>query len=115
MADRARPYIGDDLHVPVRMHGKAAVRRDPVGVPHDQRADADARRVAVAAEAEMVPGIEPAMVGVPQRAERNDVDHDLRAAFGDGPERPRRSCGARKSISGPFGTMPVGLMVRWLS
>ena len=25
-----------------------------------------------------------------------------------------RSCGAEKSSSGPTGTMPVGLMLRWL-
>ena len=59
VADRAAADIGDDLHVPVAVHGKAAAGLDRVVVPDPQRAEAHAVRVMVVGETEMVARLEP--------------------------------------------------------
>src|SRR4029453_14243501 len=60
--DRALPDIGDDLHVRVRMRGKARVGGDLVVVPYSDRAVAEALRVVIAGKGEVVLPLEPAMV-----------------------------------------------------
>ena len=63
MGDGSVAHIGDDLHVGVGMRREAGMRRDLVVVPHPDRAPAHALGIVVAAEREMMLGLEPTMVG----------------------------------------------------
>src|SRR3954462_15105152 len=76
MGDRARADIGDDLHVAVRVGREARFGGDAVVVPDPDRAPAHPRRIVIIGEGEMVAGVQPAMVGVAERVEFADVDHD---------------------------------------
>jgi hypothetical protein len=75
VADRALAHVGDDLHIRVRVGREAGVRRDGVVVPHAQRAPAHAGGIAVVGEGEVVPGLEPAVVGGAQAVEGSAFDH----------------------------------------
>ena len=82
MADGAGANVGDDFHVTVGMRRKAALGGDPVIVPDANAPPAHARRIVIIGEAEMVAGIEPAVVGVAQRSEGSDVDHERKDGRG---------------------------------
>src|SRR5882762_8012741 len=75
MGDRAFADIGDDFHVGVRMGGEAGVRRDLVAVPNPQRTMAHIFRVIMAAEREVMFGLQPAVVGAAEFCERSEFDH----------------------------------------
>ncbi len=64
VSDRAGPDVRDDFHVAVRMRRETRLRRDGIVVPHADRAPAHASRVAIVGEAEMMAGIEPAVIGM---------------------------------------------------
>ena len=67
VGDGAGADIGDDFHVAVRMRREAGLRSDAVVVPDADPAPAHAGRVVIIGEAEMVAGVEPAMVGMAER------------------------------------------------
>src|SRR4029453_14226791 len=73
--DRALPDIGDDLHVRVRMRGKARVGGDLVVVPYSDHAVAEALRVVIAGKGEVVLRLEPAMVRAAEGVEWSLLDH----------------------------------------
>ena len=73
--DRALPYIGDDLHIGVRVRRKAGLRRDLVVVPDAQRAPIHALGIAVIGKGEMMAGVEPAVVAAAQAVESSAFDH----------------------------------------
>ena len=75
MSDGTFADIGDDLHLTVRMRVEAGIRRDLVVVPDAQLAEAHALRVAVLAEAEVMPGVKPLVVKATETLERSDLDH----------------------------------------
>jgi hypothetical protein len=60
--DKAVQVGCDDLHVGVRMRGKARVGGDLVVVPHSERAMAQALGVVIAGEGEVMLRLQPAMV-----------------------------------------------------
>ena len=64
VGDGARAYIGDDLHIVMRVGAEALLCSDAVIIDDAQRAELDAVRVPVAREAEVVAGIQPAVIGV---------------------------------------------------
>lgn len=64
VTQRAIHDIGDNLHVPVRMHPEAHLGRDKIFVDDAQGTEMSVRRVIVIGEAEGVVGIEPTVVGV---------------------------------------------------
>src|SRR3954470_15334384 len=76
MGDRALADIGDDFHIGVRMGGKAGVRGDLVVVPHPQRAVAHIVGVIMAAEGEVMFGLQPAVVGAAEFCKRSEFDHE---------------------------------------
>ena len=73
--DRPVAHIGDDLHVGMRMRREAGLRRDRIVVPDADRTPAHPLRVVIAGETEMMPRVEPAMIGMAERSERAKVDH----------------------------------------
>src|SRR5690606_31658779 len=75
VGDRALAHVGDDLHVGVRMRREAGAGLDGVVVPHPQRAPVHPLRVVVAGEGEVVPGVEPAVVGAAEAGEGAMLDH----------------------------------------
>src|SRR5437879_10596119 len=75
--DRAFADIGDDFHVGMGMGGKAAIRLDLVVVPHPQRAVAHIFGIVVAAEREMVLGLQPAVVGAAEFCKWSEFDHGI--------------------------------------
>ena len=75
VGNRALADIGDDLHILVRVRRKAALRRDPVIVPHSQRAPVDPRGIVIVREGKVVAGIQPAVVCRTQRGEGAKFDH----------------------------------------
>lgn len=79
MRDGARTDVGNDPHVPVRMGVEARTGRNLVVGPRPQRAEAHPHRVLVAAKALEVTGIQPAVLEVPEGAERPYLDHALRS------------------------------------
>ena len=85
MRDGASAHIRHDLHVAVRVRRESLLGGDLIVVPHADAAPAHASRITVAREGEMMTGVEPAVVGVAERIEFSDVDHD--ADLG-GPFRP---------------------------
>ena len=76
MRDRARADIGDDLHVGMRVRGKARIGRDLVVVPHAQSPVPQPLGVVIAREREMVLGLEPTVVGAAKRRVWPPFDHD---------------------------------------
>ena len=58
------------------MRREAGAGLDPIVVPDADRAPAHPGRVMIVGEAEVVAGVQPAVVGVAERSERADVDHD---------------------------------------
>src|SRR6185437_8943918 len=77
MRDRALADIGDDFHVGVGVRRKAGVRRDLVVVPHPKRAVTHIVRVVMAAEREVVLGLEPAVVGGAELRKWPEFDHGM--------------------------------------
>src|SRR5262249_54873799 len=75
MGDRTVANVGDDLHVGMRMRRKAGVRRDLVIVPDAQRAVAHVLRVIVVGEREVMPGLEPAVIGAAELCKWFELDH----------------------------------------
>src|SRR5690348_2497561 len=75
MADSSVQYIGDDLHVPVRVRAEAAALGDAIVVDDPQHRVAHVGRVVVVGEGEAVPAVEPAMVGVAAFAGGADGKH----------------------------------------
>ena len=69
---------GDDLHVLVRVGVEAHARGHGVVVQHPQHAEVHALRVVVVGEAEGVPSVQPAVVGVASRGGgvQDHVAHD---------------------------------------
>ena len=77
MGDRAFADVGDDLHVGMGMGGKAGVGRDLVVVPHPQRAMAHIAGIIMAAEREVMLGLQPAVVGAAEFVEGSEFDHGI--------------------------------------
>src|SRR5262245_4459792 len=75
MRDRARADIGDDLHVGMRVRGKAGMGGDLVVVPDAQSPVPQSLGVVIARKREMVLGLEPAVVGTAERRVWPPVDH----------------------------------------
>src|SRR5690606_10513800 len=75
VADRTFAHIGDDLHVRMGMRWKAGAGLDGVVVPDAQRAPVDPLRVVVVGEGEVVPGIQPAVVGGAEASKGPAFDH----------------------------------------
>lgn len=73
--DRARADIGDDLHVLVRMRRETGIGADFVVVPHPDRAPAHPGGVVIIGEAEMVPRIEPTVIGMAEAGKGSFLDH----------------------------------------
>ena len=114
---------GDDLHVLVRVGVEAHARGHGVVVQHPQHAEVHALRVVVAGEAEGVPGVQPAVVGMASRGGgvQDHVAHDaggvggevfeangLRCRFVQEPGRGGASCrsgGAEEAV--PEKGLPV--------
>jgi len=67
--------VGDNFHVPVRMHPEAHLGRDPVLVDYAQRAEMRVLGIVVVGKAEGVVGVEPAMVGVAPFVGFSNLDH----------------------------------------
>ena len=63
VGDCATAYIGDDLHVTMRMRIKSRMWLDDIIIYHQQFTKTHPVRVLVAAKAEMMFGIQPAMIG----------------------------------------------------
>src|SRR5581483_8151390 len=59
---RPLEHIGDDLHVAMRMHGKAFARGNEVLVNHAQGAESHKTWVVILIERKTVPGVKPAVV-----------------------------------------------------
>src|SRR5581483_6197882 len=59
---RALEHIGDDLHVSMRMHGKAFARSDEVLVDHAQGAESHKPWVIILIKRKTVAGVKPAVV-----------------------------------------------------
>jgi hypothetical protein len=76
---RNRPFtnIGDDFHVLVRVQFKAGACFNDVIIDHSQGTETHTRGVVVRGKAEMVPCIEPAMVGVAEFFVWDMVKHYL--------------------------------------
>ena len=81
MGKRAVEHVGDDLHIAVRVGGEAGARRDAVVIDHAQRLEAHVGRVAIAAERERVPAVEPAPVGAAALVRPTSLDHPLVSPF----------------------------------
>ena len=64
MLDRPLEDVTENLHVPVRVHGKANPGRDDILVDDPEGTKAHVRGVMVVGEAEGMPGTQPAVVGV---------------------------------------------------
>ena len=69
VGDRTAPDIGDDFHVAMRMGVESGMRRDTVIIDHQQLAKTHLLRIVIAGKAEMVLGIEPAMIGAAKTVE----------------------------------------------
>ena len=108
MGDCTTSDIGDDFHVPMTMGREPALGRNGVIIPDPQWSDIHAVGVHVFGEAEMMFRIEPAMIGMAKGVEGANFNHA--AAFS-----LVRSFGASKSITGPRGTIRIGLMLSWLA
>ncbi len=67
--------VRDDLHVLVRMHREAAVRSDLIVIPDHQAAEARVRRIALAADGEVVSGPEPVAIPTSQGAPGSKLRH----------------------------------------
>ena len=87
VGDRTLSDIGDDFHVAMGVGRESGLRRDRIVVPDAQIAPAFALGIIVIREAEMMLGVEPAMVGTAQRREGTKVDHDT------SPDEGRRIAG----------------------
>ena len=83
MGDCPLAHVGDDLHVAVRVCGEAGLRRDGVVVPNAEAAPVHAVGIVVAGEAEMMLGIEPAVVRTAELVVWADFDHLVSPAPGD--------------------------------
>ena len=56
--------VGDDLHVPVRVHAEPLARQDEIVVDDAQAAEAHPLRIVVVREAKRVISVQPPVVGV---------------------------------------------------
>jgi len=56
--------VAEDFHIPMAMRGEATTGGDDVLVDDAQGTEAHVLRVVIVREAERMPGLEPAMVGV---------------------------------------------------
>jgi hypothetical protein len=90
VADGALADVGDDLHVRVRVRREPGVRGDLVVVPDPQASPAGPRRIVIAGEGKVVPGLQPAVVGAAEGREGPFLDHlsGLLRGAAD-PQRPR--------------------------
>src|SRR5690606_11836284 len=75
VADRAPAHVGDDLHVGMRMRREAGAGLDRVVVPDAQRAPAHPVGIVVVGEGEVMPRVEPAVVGAAEALEGSAFDH----------------------------------------
>ena len=75
--DRALPDIGDNLHIPVRMCAETCPCRHPVIIDDPQDAEPHPPGIAIIGKAEMVAGIQPAMIGMTKPGIRIDRDGTL--------------------------------------
>jgi len=75
MRDGTFTHIGDDFHVGVRMQRETRARLDGIVVPDAQAAPVHTLRIVIACEGEMVPGVQPAVIGGTQRRERAVFHH----------------------------------------
>ena len=77
MLDRTANYVGDDLHVLVRMRAKSLGWCNAVLIDHAQLAEVHAFRIAILGERECVLCLEPAMIGAAAAVRSNNVEHDV--------------------------------------
>ena len=74
-ASFAFEHVGDNFHIVVRMHAKAAAGRHAVVVNHAQAAEMHMLRIVVVRERKGEVRIEPAVVGVSAFLGGTDGDH----------------------------------------
>src|SRR3954447_2221977 len=82
MGDRARPNVGHDLHIAVRVRRETALGGDLVVVPNANPSPSHAVGVVIAREREMVAGVEPTVVGMAEAVEGADIDHKRKMGRG---------------------------------
>jgi hypothetical protein len=75
MADRPFAHVGDDLHVGVGVRREPGTGLNGVVVPDPQRTPMNTLGVVVIGEREMVPGIQPAVIGMAKAVEGTMLDH----------------------------------------
>lgn len=68
-------YEGYDFHVVMGMRRKAAARADRIVIPDSDRTPAYPRRIMIGCKAEVVSGIQPAVVRVAQASKGSYFDH----------------------------------------
>ena len=73
--DCAGAHESDNFHVGMGMRGKARLRGDAVIVPDAQGAPAHPGRIVIIGKAEMVSGVQPAMLRMGQFGEWSYFDH----------------------------------------
>src|SRR5438552_16405686 len=71
--DRALPYIGDDLHIGVRVRRKAGLRRDLVVVQDAKSAPIHAHGIAVLGKGELMVVVGNAVISAVQAGERATI------------------------------------------
>jgi hypothetical protein len=91
MAQLAVDDVGEDLHVAVRVHAKAATGADAVFVDDPEVAKAHVARVVVIGEGKGVMGVEPAVVGMAALAGGPEDDHGLNSRL--------IGCGKEKKVA----------------
>ncbi len=83
MADGAAAHIGDDLHIRMRVRVKTGMWLDYVIIDHQQFAKAHFRGIPITGKAEMMPGVQPPMVGTAKRVIFVVGDHLPCSCVGD--------------------------------
>ena len=83
MSNRAFAHISNDLHVIMAMGGKALTGFNLIIIPNPDGAPLVARRIAVAAEREMMTGIQPAVLKLPKTGVAAFLDHILRPFYNE--------------------------------
>src|SRR5580692_10621950 len=75
VVEHAFADMGDDLHVPVPMQRKATAWSDLIVIPDHETTEARVRRIALAVDGEVVPGLEPAAISTSQGVPGSKLQH----------------------------------------
>jgi hypothetical protein len=73
--EHALSDVRDDLHVPMRMHQKAAARGDFIVIPDHETAELRVGWVALVGDSEVVLGLEPAVISTSKRVPGSKLQH----------------------------------------